>query len=230
MEILGVRIDNLSKDEILARVSIFLQQKGIHQIATVNPEFILLSQNDDDFRKILGSCDLNVADGFGLNLAFWKKGERLKIRLAGADLMLEILKIAQAQKLRLFVAISDTGLSHLDEVIRAMQAKFEGLEVHGAEIGKDSRNYAIDNSDILFCNFGAPDQERFIKSVKSDTIRLAIGVGGSFDFLTGRLKRAPVWMRQCGLEWLFRLIQQPRRWKRIWNAVVVFPIKVLFSK
>lgn len=230
MEILGVRVDNLDKNEILARVSIFLQSGKFHQVATVNPEFILTAQQDEEFKNILNSCDLNIADGAGLELACWKNGERLRARLAGADLLPEVLKIAQAQKLRVFVAINDDGLSHLEEVIEAVRADFEGLDVHGAELGKYSRNYAIDNADILFCNYGAPDQEKFIKSVKSDTIRLAIGVGGSFEYLTGKLKRAPVWMRNCGLEWLWRLMQQSRRWRRIWSAVVVFPIRILFSK
>jgi N-acetylglucosaminyldiphosphoundecaprenol N-acetyl-beta-D-mannosaminyltransferase len=91
----------------------------------------------------------------------------------------------------------------------------------------------ISQYNIILVNFGAPEQEQFIYSLKGQEnakIKLAIGVGGSFDFLTGKVKRAPAWMRSIGLEWLFRLIQQPNRWKRIWNAVVIFPIKVLFSK
>lgn len=225
-----MRVDNLTKAEVLEKIGLFLGEPKFHQIATVNPEFILHAQQDTNFKKILNATDLNVADGFGLNLAFWKKGERLKARIAGADLLLDILKIAQAQKLSVFLAINKDGLYSLEEVKSALEGQFEGLEVVGQELLKSERNLDIDKGEILLCNFGAPDQEKFLKSVKSDTIRLAIGVGGSFDFLTGKLKRAPRWMRQIGLEWLFRLIQQPRRFKRIWNAVVIFPIKILFSK
>lgn len=229
MEILGVRVNNLTKEEVLEKINFFLNEPKMHHIATVNPEFVLAAQKDGSFRDILNSSDLNVADGFGLKLALWKKGEKLKARIVGADLMLEILKIAQARNLSVFAACSDRGLSTYQEVKTALEGQFEGLKVSGADIDINTRNYTIDNYDILLCNFGAPDQEKFIKSLKSDKMKLAMGVGGSFDFLTGKLKRAPKWMRKIGLEWLFRLIQQPKRIKRIWNAVIVFPVKILFS-
>jgi N-acetylglucosaminyldiphosphoundecaprenol N-acetyl-beta-D-mannosaminyltransferase len=92
--------------------------------------------------------------------------------------------------------------------------------------------YNIQNTkyEILFCNFGAPHQEKFLNSLKSAKIRLAMGVGGSFDYVTGKLQRAPRAMRIFGLEWLWRLILQPKRWRRIWNAVIVFPIKIILFK
>jgi len=86
---------------------------------------------------------------------------------------------------------------------------------------------------IVFANFGAPYQEKFLnslKSAKNSKMRLVMGVGGSFDYLTGKIRRAPVFTRKIGLEWLWRLIQQPRRIKRIWNAVIIFPIKIIFQK
>jgi len=81
------------------------------------------------------------------------------------------------------------------------------------------------------CNFGAPYQELLLAGLRNQpgTIRVAMGVGGSFDFLTGKVKRAPRWMRAVGLEWLWRLLLQPRRLKRIWNAVVVFPVQVFLK-
>ena len=82
------------------------------------------------------------------------------------------------------------------------------------------------------CNFGAPDQEYFLESLRgrSESVRLVMGVGGAFDFLTGKLPRAPRVFRVIGLEWLWRLFLQPSRWKRIWRAVVVFPIAVIQEK
>lgn len=234
MDILGVRVDNLTKGEVLKKIGLFLSEEKFHQIATINPEFILAAQKDEEFRNILNNCDLNIPDGIGLSLGFWKKGGCIKTRVAGADLMGGILEIARAQKLSVFVACSDGGLSAYEEVKTALEAKFEGLKVGGADINPGATYTAdIAQYNIVFVNFGAPEQEQFIHSLKNQKeskIRLAIGVGGSFDFLTRKLKRAPLWMHQLGLEWLFRLIQQPKRFKRIWNAVVVFPIKILFSK
>ncbi len=256
MYILGVRVDNLTKNEILEKIEGFLGGNKFHQIATVNPEFILAARKDKEFKDILNSCDLNVADGAGLKFAFWKQGfQKLKCRIAGIDLMWEILKIANENSLGVYLVASSEGLSSWEETAEAVKKIYPNLKIYGANLkchsgldpessqkklgyildsrlrGNDNNN--IENFNILFCNFGHPYQEKFIYSLKAGDyakIKLAMGVGGSFDFATGKLCRAPLWMRKIGLEWLFRLIQQPKRIKRIFNAVIVFPTKIIFKK
>lgn len=253
MQILGVRIDNLEKKEILERISNFLDEPRFHQIATVNPEFTLEAQKNEKFQNILNASDLNVADGMGIRFAFWRHGEKLQARIAGADLMLEILRLAEEKNLKIFLAARKDGLSTWQETREAILKIYPNLQIEGANLDCHSRengnpvaNQSVSTLDsrrslssqsgggndknILFCNFGAPHQEFFINRVKCDTIRLAIGVGGSFDFLTGKVCRAPKWMRKMGLEWLWRLILQPKRIGRIFRAVIVFPFKVVFSK
>ncbi|OGI16236.1 MAG: hypothetical protein A2Z52_02785 [Candidatus Moranbacteria bacterium RBG_19FT_COMBO_42_6] len=235
MDILGVRVDNLSRDEILRNVLIFLGEKKIHQIATVNPEFILEAQKDEEFRNILNGCDLNIADGFGIKLAFWRFGETLKARATGIDLMQEILKIAEKGNLKIFLAANSRGLSTWEEAAAAIKNKYPGLDVNGENLDKNVADHNLPgaNYEIIFCNFGAPHQEKFLNSLKSaenSKIRLAMGAGGSFDYLTGKVQRAPAWMQKTGLEWLWRLIQQPRRIKRIINATIIFPVKIILKK
>ena len=260
MDILGVKVDNLPRKEILEKVNNFLSEDRFHQIATINPEFILEAGRDEDFRNILNNCDLNVADGFGLKFAFWRSGEKLNFRIAGADLMEEILRLAEKNNFKIFLAASSRGLSSWEETRDAIFKKYPKLEIGGKNYGCHSERSAsevekanfnsvrslaeftplnsgarddIVTCDIVFANFGAPYQEKFLNSLKTaenSKIKLAMGVGGNFDFLTGKIKRAPVFMRKIGLEWLWRLFQQPRRIKRIFNAVVVFPIKMTFSK
>ena len=294
MNILGVKIDNFSKDEIVRKANDFLNEDKFHQIATVNPEFILEARGNEEFRNILNQCDLNVADGVGIWFAFLRFGKYLKARMAGADLMEEILKIASINNYKIFLAASDRGLSSYEDTREAILKKYPNLTISGANIDchsersaswrrvEESNKKELDPSaslrsaqddiekisacDIIFCNFGAPYQEKFIYSLKNGEngsphhlypksnnnvlhnnslndssfslqnqrcrgkIRLAMGVGGSFDYLTGKLTRAPLILRQIGLEWLWRLIQQPKRIKRIWNAVIIFPIKIIFSK
>ena len=237
MNILGVRVDNLNKKEILEKVDYFLSEPKFHQIATVNPEFILEAQKNEEFRNILNNCDLNIADGIGIKFAFWRFGKHLKCRMAGIDLVQKILKMAIDRGLSIFLAVNKDGLSTWEETRDAILKIYPNITISGANLNKsgiatgsfanaqDDKKNVI---DILFVNFGAPYQELFIKRAKYDNIRLAIGVGGSFDFLTGKTKRAPVLVCQLGLEWLFRFFWQPHRWKRIWNAVVVFPMKVIF--
>jgi N-acetylglucosaminyldiphosphoundecaprenol N-acetyl-beta-D-mannosaminyltransferase len=243
-KLLDVKIDNLTKTEIRQKVKNFLIEDGFHQIATINPEFILEAQENSEFKNILNSCDLNIADGFGIKLAFWRYGKNLKYRMAGIDLMMEILQIANAKKLSVFLAAKNGGLSSWEEIRDAILKIYPDLEIYGSnltchsELVEESnlirslrfgRDDKID-SDIVFCNFGAPYQETFLRSLKSDRIRLAMGVGGSFDYLTGQTPRAPQFLRQTGLEWLWRLILQPKRWKRILNSIVIFPVKILFTK
>lgn len=227
-KILGVKVDNLKKEEILARVNEFLISNNFHQIATVNAEFILHAQKDIDFLNVLNACDLNVADTISIKYAFWRYGKNLKYRIAGIDLMLEILKIANEKKLKIFLATSKRGLSTFEETKSEINKLFPELIIEGRNL-ENCEPITVD-CELVFCNFGAPEQEKFLNNLKSDKIKLAMGVGGSFDYLTRKLTRAPRWMQKIGLEWLWRLILQPKRFMRIFNATIIFPIKIIFSK
>jgi len=247
MKILGVKVDNLNRSKILEKVENFLSENKFHQIATVNPEFILRAGKDQEFKNILNNCDLNIADGFGIKLAFWRYGKKIKCRLAGIDLMQEILRLASENNLSIFLAANSRGLSNWELTRDAIHKIYPSLEIDGKnfdfsviaseekqsprslDYARDGKDY-IKSFDIVFANFGAPYQEKFLNSLKNANIKMAMGVGGSFDYLTGKVPRAPKFMRQMGLEWLFRLFVQPNRWKRIWNAVIVFPIKIIFNK
>jgi N-acetylglucosaminyldiphosphoundecaprenol N-acetyl-beta-D-mannosaminyltransferase len=246
MILLNVRIDNFTKKEIFEKVSSFLSESKFHQIATINPEFILEAQKNEAFRNILNNCDLNIADGIGIKFASWRYGKHLKRRLTGVDLMREILRISDDRGLGIFLVANKDGLSTWEETRDEILKIYPRVNIFGVNLNKNDFSYKIPTYpagpvgeqdakyQILFCNFGAPYQELFINCQKNDTIRLAIGVGGSFDFLTGKTKRAPVLVCKLGFEWLWRVFQQPEnklgRLKRIWNAVVVFPKKVIFNK
>jgi len=229
-KILGVQVDNLSQKEILEKVEGFLDEEKFHQIATVNPEFILEAQNNQEFKDILNNCALSVADGFGVRCAFWRFGQHLKTRMAGTDLMQEILKIAQLKKLKIFLAINKDGLSSFEEIKSALLKAYPDLQIEGVNLDKNTTHCSLTTDHcLLFCNFGAPHQEIFLNFQKDATIRLAMGVGGSFDFLTGKVRRAPVFMRRIGLEWLWRVVQQPKRLPRILRATILFPLRIIFN-
>lgn len=229
MDILGVPIDVLTRAEILLRVQTFLEEPHFHHIATVNPEFLLEAEKNTDFRTVLERCDLRVADGFGIVLAGLLQGRWIQ-RFPGTDLMAEILKIADNRKLSIYLAVRTDGLSKYEEVKTAICKKYPNIEITGANIEVSCHHSSLITYPVslILCNFGAPTQELFLSSLRENSaIRLAIGVGGSFDYLTGKQKRAPKFFRAIGLEWLWRLIQQPKRWRRIWNAVIVFPFRLL---
>ena len=238
MKVLDVRIDNFSKEEILKQAESFLDEPCFHQVTTINPEFILEAQKNAEFKNILNSSDLNVADGIGIWFAYLRFGKILKTRLAGADLMLEILRMAEDKNLKIFLAVNKDGLSTWQETRDTILKIYPKLAISGDNIGAKNVSYKILNTsyDILFCNFGAPFQELFINSQKCDTIRLAMGVGGAFDFLTGKVRRAPIFLRKLGLEWFWRLVQiqewkfKKQRLKRIFLATIAFPIRVVFNR
>lgn len=239
MKILGVRIDNLSKKEILEKVEFFLSEDKFHQVATINPEFILKAQDDIEFKNILNSCNLNIADGVGIWYAFIRNFSFLKKRMAGADLLEEIFKIANQNKSNIYLAINGNGLSKYSEIKKVLEKKYRNINFSG----KNFYNFdpcEIRNTvyDILICNFGAPYQEIFLNQQKSGKIRLAMGVGGSFDFMTGKVRRAPKLMRVLGLEWFWRIFFHPnsnksffaKRLKRIFDSVFIFPIRIFFNR
>ncbi len=235
MNILGVDIEDHSRKSIRSSIDRFLREPKFHQVATVNPEFLLEVDKNDRFRDVLNDCDLRVVDGFGVVLAGWFRGVHLH-RYPGADLMTDLLVRAEREHLPVFFAVRKDGLSSFKDVAYAVRKKYPKLIFSGNECtiddvrltnGSDRESYSkIMNhaSKIILCNFGAPEQELFLAGLeKEDTLlRVGMGVGGALDFLTGKRKRAPKVMRAMGFEWLFRLVIQPKRVARIWNATVVF--------
>lgn len=230
--IFGIPFISSSKKEILSRVRSGLIGNSFFRIATVGPEFLLRARKDGKFKENLLRADLRIADGFGITLAGWLYGKHIS-RFPGADLLHEILKEAEKRNLSVFLAIRKDGLSSLEEIQTALLKKYPKLNVTGQEYESITNSQLpTPNSQLIFCNFGAPDQEYFLESLRgrSESVRLAMGVGGAFDFLTGKLPRAPKWLCALGLEWLWRLFLQPSRWRRIGRAVIVFPMMVVKDK
>jgi N-acetylglucosaminyldiphosphoundecaprenol N-acetyl-beta-D-mannosaminyltransferase len=234
MQLFGISISENSHDAIMTQVKKFLKESRFHRIATVNPEFLVLAERNREFKQALLSADICVADGIGIVWAGWFRGKHI-VRFPGADLLHEVLVIAEQERHGVFLAIKNDGLSSYEEVREALLRLFPQLIVNGENLDSNQSlhsTFNIQHSNIILCNFGAPEQELFLESLRNNpgNVRLAIGVGGALDYLTGKQKRAPRCLRAIGLEWLWRLILQPQRFKRIWNAVVVFPVKVVMWK
>lgn len=233
--ILNTRVDNLEKDVILNKINSFLDNAGLHHITTLNPEILLEAHKNNKFQNILNTADLNIADGIGLKFAFWRYGKHLKTRYSGADLVWDILKIANEKNFKVYLIANKDGLSTWQETKSAIKKVYPDLKVIGENINKKEINkkFSIFNSEILINNLGAPYQEMLINNLKNTTnpsLRLGVGVGGTFDYMSGKVTRAPQYIRNIGLEWLYRLLKQPKRTKRIFNAIIKFPLAVLFTR
>jgi N-acetylglucosaminyldiphosphoundecaprenol N-acetyl-beta-D-mannosaminyltransferase len=229
LNILGINISKLKKEDVLDKIKLFLADGQQHYIVTPNPEIILKANRDEEFFYILNHADLSIPDGVGLKFAAWAMGENLR-RITGADLILDLgLKNLNS---KIAVVNWKGGLSKKEDIEKVFQ-KFKIKYFFVKDIERQAKQNLDDlakfKPDILFCAFGAPYQEKFIyHNLKNlPSVRVAIGIGGAFDFLTGKIKRAPKIMRVIGLEWLWRLFKQPQRMKRIYQAIIIFPLKFI---
>ena len=237
IELLGVPIDAVTRDEALSRVSVFLDG-GSHMITTPNPEMLVMATRDERVRDALRAADLAIADGIGLLMMAHLKGKKIPQRITGVDFMQDIIGLAAAKGKRVFFLGAGDGVAR--QAADVMKRKHPELIIAGAESGGSLPHIdagvmaRIRESlpDVLFVAFGHGKQEKWIVDALPNlpAVRVAMGVGGSFDFIAGRVKRAPKVIRMVGLEWLWRLIREPWRLRRIWTAVVVFPWLVLSGK
>ncbi len=232
VNILGVLIDNLKKSEVLEAVEQFLSDGRQHYIVTPNPEIAVAMQKDKEFLEILNKAGLSVPDGFGLILASKYLSRPLKEKIHGVDLMVDICRLAEQKNYSVYLLGGEEGIAK--KATENILKKFPGLRVVGAESGGKITNFQfsifnfqkINNAkpNILFVALGAGKQEKFISQnlAKMPSVKIAMGVGGAFDFIAEKVKRAPAWMRKIGLEWLWRLFIQPWRWRRILTATIKF--------
>lgn len=228
--ILGIRIDNLSRSGIDDRIKGILENSPQQKfITTLNPEIILKGFYDKKYREILNSADLNLCDGFGIKFVAWLKGRSIKTRFTGVDLADYLLDLAKKNGQRVLVVVCKDSLSSPEKIKKGIGKKYDisPQAEYFEENFFDSEE--VKNAQIVLVNFGAPKQEKFIfhHREKFPRARILAGVGGTFDFLTGKMKRAPKIFRSLGLEWLFRVLQEPKRLKRIVNAVIIFPYLAL---
>jgi N-acetylglucosaminyldiphosphoundecaprenol N-acetyl-beta-D-mannosaminyltransferase len=216
----------------LAEIERFVQEGGPHLVATVNPEFVMRAQKDRNFARVLESADLCLADGTGVVWAARRLGCRLQGPVAGADLVEPLAALCARRGFRLFLLGAMPGVA--DELASTLRAANHDLDVAAYPGGPDPsfdagtlERIRAHRSDVLLVAFGAPTQELWIDRMKDRLgVAVAAGVGGSFDFLTGRVPRAPAWMRRAGLEWMHRLAYQPWRFRRM-AVLPVYALKVL---
>lgn len=241
VEILGVKIDNLSTQEILEKSDQFLSSNNQYYVVTPNPEFLVAAQKDHSFKEILNYADIAVADGVGLIYASKFLKKKLQ-RVTGADLMWYLCELAEQKSYPVYLLGAKTGVAK--KAAEVIKKSFPNIQIVGAESGgyvdlklEETSSKIIESINtarpkILFVAFGQVKQEKWIFHYldKIQSVNLAIGVGGTFDYISGQVLRAPEIIRNLGFEWLYRLIKEPRRWKRIYNAVIIFPLLVIKEK
>lgn len=235
--ILGIPVHAVTMADTLALVEQYMAEPRVHQIATVNPEFVMTAQSDVAFRHVLRAADLCLPDGVGLLYAARRMGHSLPERVPGSELVYRLAEQAAARGWPLFLLGAAPGVA--DEAATILTERYPGLVIAGTYAGSPdpAENEAIvrrvndSGAALLLVAYGAPKQDKWIARNRErlTTVRVAIGVGGSLDFVTGRATRAPQWAQEAGLEWLHRLYKEPWRWRRM-LALPRFATKVMLSR
>ncbi len=219
--LMGVPVHDVTTDETLAFVAQWIAEGGAHQIATVNPEFLMKARSDAPFRATLQRAALCIPDGIGVLWAARLRGKRLRERVAGSDLVPQLSAEAARQGWRIFYLGAAPGVAEKAAAILA--ARYPGLIVVGCYAGSPAPEEEDDivarvrasQADVLFVAYGAPKQDLWLERNLARTgAAVGVGVGGSFDFIAGVARRAPRWIQRIGLEWLYRLAREPWRWRR----------------
>ena len=221
IEILGVRVDDISYEDLVLQVDAYVSSRRPHQIVTLNTEMLVAAHEDPGLDQILNAADLNVADSAGVMLAARLLGLRLRERVTGSDGIYRLATHCARRGYRPFFLGAAPGVA--DMVAERLAVANPGLEVAGTYAGSPSREDEDDivsrireaAPELLFVAYGVPVEEEWIARNRERLgVPVMVGVGGSFDFVAGVTRRAPVWMQRMGLEWFHRLIHEPWRWRR----------------
>lgn len=233
--VLGTPVDAVTMAGALAAAEALIRRGQPSMVVTTNPELIMHAQRDPELAGILGRADLVVPDGIGVVWAARLLGHPVPERVPGVDLTEGLLALAAQRGYRVYFLGAAEGVA--DEAARRLAARFPGLIVAGTHHGyfgpeDEPRVVAAVRAaapHILLVAMGAPRQERWIaRNLQQCGVPLNMGVGGSFDVFAGRVRRAPRWVQAAGLEWLYRLVRQPSRARRM-LALPRFAVRVLLD-
>jgi N-acetylglucosaminyldiphosphoundecaprenol N-acetyl-beta-D-mannosaminyltransferase len=238
VNVAGIQIDSLSEQETIARIERLIAAPGSHYMVVINAAKAAAAHRDPKLRSIISNADVVTADGMSVLWASRLLGRRLQERVTGIDLFEKLAARAAEQGLSVYLlGARDESVS---AVARLLAARHPKLRVAGFHHGffepSQSRRVATEirrcGADLLFVGMGSPAQEYWIEDyLDTSGARFALGVGGSFDHVSGLSKRAPVWMQRAGLEWLYRLSREPSRlWRRYLLGNSVFIWLVLRQK
>lgn len=219
-------MDILTYNQALERAKSAIDNGENMQVVTINPEMVELAKKDKDFANVLKHSELVVADGVGIKIALKLKGVNQE-RIGGVDYSRSLIEMCARNNLRL--ALLGAKEEVINAVCQKLKCEFENLNIVFSHNGYFNDENAILNEikkacpQVLLCALGAPKQEFIIYRLKEMLQGCTmVGVGGSFDVFAGCVQRAPIMWQKLGLEWLYRTIKQPERFRRIFPTLPIF--------
>lgn len=220
IDVMGVQFDNVDMDEALSIAGDLLRRDAVSYVVTPNSEIVYEAMADQGLRDLLNGADLVLPDGAGVVLGSKILKTPLKQKVAGVDFADRLLGLLAENGGTVYLLGSKPGIAEL--AAEKMLAKHPGLQICGLADGYFKEEGPVIEKinqarpDVLFVCLGAPKQEKFMAAHQKDLqVKVMIGLGGSLDSFAGTVKRAPKWMIACNLEWFYRLLKEPWRFKRM---------------
>ena len=225
-QILGITIIPESKKSVLEKILLYIRKPtGFFHIVSLNPENLVAATENESFKRVVETAQIKLIDGIGVVLASRLVGIEVGERVTGVGLMEDLLKMASDRRLRVLMIGGKENLAlRLAQCYSDQfpEAKFKGIQgianIKNPMSGEERKIFSIVAAykpHLVFVSFGSPDQELWIARHKKEFNKCVVmGVGGAFDYLSREIDRAPVFIQKLGFEWLYRLTNQPWRWKR----------------
>ena len=234
VELMGIEINDYTFEEGVNKGLELMHSGNTAQVITINPEMYKEAEVNNEFKQIVDDAEMVIPDGVGIKLALIMKGKKVS-RIAGIDYAKRLLQ--ECAKSGDTVAIIGAKEEIITKAVNNLKNEIEGLNIvyyHNGYFSEDNEIYdklKETNPRLVLAALGSPKQEFFIYNAKKILSPcLMIGIGGSLDVWSGEVKRAPEIWRRLGLEWLYRTVTQPERFKRIFPTLPLFLLKVLTYK
>jgi N-acetylglucosaminyldiphosphoundecaprenol N-acetyl-beta-D-mannosaminyltransferase len=251
-KLLGIPIDWINQKEVEDRFIRFVESGRPHQVTTVNPEFIMNAGDSDQYRRVLQDSDLSLPDGTGIVIAqtyfdihpaptrfqrmnhffvlslkyLTSPGSFPRKRIPGVDLVERLMQLGMARGWTFYLLGAKPGVA--EQAAGVWRRRYPGVTIIGTSAANPDDSGIVsliheERPDILLVAYGSPKQDTFIARHKDELhVPIMVGVGGTFDYTAGVMKRPSHFIRLIGLEWLFRILQQPKRFRRIFRSTVLF--------
>jgi N-acetylglucosaminyldiphosphoundecaprenol N-acetyl-beta-D-mannosaminyltransferase len=216
--LLGMRVDRVTMDGVLALVDGYIRSRKPHHIVTADASMVVTAMEDPEFSKIVAASDLVTPDGAGILWATRRMGTPVPAKVSGVDLSARLIGLSGEKGWRVFLFGAAPGVA--EAAAQQMRERFPNANIVGVRDGffkPEDEPQIVESiraakTDILLVALGIPKQEKFIFRHKAALgVPVCIGVGGTLDVFSGTVKRAPVWIQNIGLEWLYRTASDPKR-------------------
>lgn len=222
VSLFGVRVHAVSMDEAVQHILRFIREGTPRQVVTADSSMVVMAQTDDHLRDIINRADLVTPDSIGILWACRRHGIYMPERVSGVDIVMRLAQVSAQTGLRLYFLGAQPGVA--EQAAQRLQQRFPGVQIAGCHHGyfsPEEEGEVVEHireaaPDVLCVALGIPKQEKWIDRYRHVLrVPVSIGVGGTLDVLSGRVRRAPLWMQRMGMEWLWRVGHNPRKISKV---------------